>query len=273
MKYKKAFINILIALNFVSLVYGNNKPQCIKCLGNCCEDFKNQQLSQDKLFDCTNDCKLEHCDGVEINYKDYICEVPPPKICFECLEDCCKTNDFDGCKTECKFELGDCKDVDFDRTDFKNIEDKCKPITIIQQTKICTKCLEKCCITNEFNECKTECEDCKGLNFNNAVFKDIENNCKPIPIKQQTKICIGCLENCCITNNFNECKTECKFILGDCRGINFNQGGFKDIEDKCKSNNPEPPKKICDECLEECCKTNEFDDCKFECKFKLGNCK
>lgn len=76
MKYNQTLlvlILVLITFNFVLPIYGNSKQQCKKCLVKCCS---NNYKSRNQLETCNDNCKLEHCDGVKINFKDYEC---PPK--------------------------------------------------------------------------------------------------------------------------------------------------------------------------------------------------
>lgn len=79
MKYNQTLLFLIIisiTFNFVLPIYGNSKQECEECLDKCCDNYKNQH----QLKTCNDKCKLEHCDGVKINYKNHECTKPdPPK--------------------------------------------------------------------------------------------------------------------------------------------------------------------------------------------------
>ncbi|CAB4379225.1 unnamed protein product [Rhizophagus irregularis] len=79
MKYNQTLLFLIflsITFNFILPIYGNSKQECEKCLDKCCNNYKNNH----QLETCNDNCKLEHCDGVKINYKNHECTKPvdPP---------------------------------------------------------------------------------------------------------------------------------------------------------------------------------------------------
>ncbi|RGB42818.1 hypothetical protein C1646_750564 [Rhizophagus diaphanus] len=79
MKYNQTLLFLIfisITFNFILPIYGNSKQECEKCLDKCCNNYENNH----QLENCNDKCKLEHCDGVKINYKSHECTKPvdPP---------------------------------------------------------------------------------------------------------------------------------------------------------------------------------------------------
>jgi hypothetical protein len=69
MLYKHILIFILITFNFLSLVYGNSKLKCTKCLRKCCDNFGG-------LKSCKETCATDYCYGIKIDVEGYECPKP-----------------------------------------------------------------------------------------------------------------------------------------------------------------------------------------------------
>ncbi|CAG8576715.1 17148_t:CDS:2 [Rhizophagus irregularis] len=167
MLYKHILLLIFINLNVISLVYGNSKPQCTKCLYKCCNS------NFDDLKSCKNICETDHCDGIDIDIEDYNCPIPSMEVCHKCLNKCCKDSeghkDFHDCTDTCN--LKDCKNLGY-YYECEKLE-----IVIVTTPPICTECLTKCCNGNphKFGDCSTTCsksKKCKNIDFNHEIYKE-----------------------------------------------------------------------------------------------------
>ncbi|RGB42816.1 hypothetical protein C1646_750562, partial [Rhizophagus diaphanus] len=174
MLYKHILLLIFINLNVFSLVYGNSKPQCNKCLYKCCNS------NFDDLKSCKKICGTDHCDGIDVDIEDYKCPIPSMEVCYKCLNTCCKDSeghkDFHDCTDTCN--LKDCKNLGY-YYECEKLE-----IVIVTTPPICTECLTKCCNGNphKFGDCSTTCsksEKCKNIDFNHEIYKEKCEGDKP----------------------------------------------------------------------------------------------